>query len=74
MTIKELKNNLLKSLYTRYKDDKVGAIQLTELCKENGLIYDSMSQLSSAAHNLKDIGLIKVTFYRWRRSNNGAYG
>lgn len=63
MTIKELKNNLLRSLYTRYKDNKVGAIQLTELCKENGLIYDSMSQLSSAAHNLKDIGLIKVTFF-----------
>ena len=63
MTIKELKNNLLRLLYTRYKDNKVGAIQLTELCKENGLIYDSMSQLSSAAHNLKDIGLIKVTFF-----------
>lgn len=63
MTIKELKNNLLRSLYARYKDNKVGAIQLTELCKENGVIYDSMSQLSSAAHNLKDIGLIKVTFF-----------
>ena len=63
MTIKELKNNLLRSLYARYKDNKVGAIQLTELCKEDKLIYDSLSQLSSAAHNLKDIGLIKVTFF-----------
>lgn len=63
MTIKELKNDILYALYRRFKDNKVGAIQLTELCKESGLIYDSMSQLSSAAHSLKDSGLIKVTFF-----------
>lgn len=63
MTIKELKNNLLKSLYSRYKDSKTGAIQLTELCKENNLIYDSLSQLSSAAKSLKDSGYINATFF-----------
>lgn len=63
MTIKELKNNLLKSLYSRYKDNKTGAIQLTELCKENNLIYDSLSQLSSAAKSLKDSGYINATFF-----------
>lgn len=63
MTIKELKINLLKSLYSRYKDNKTGAIQLTELCKENNLIYDSLSQLSSAAKSLKDSGYINATFF-----------
>lgn len=63
MTIKELKNNLLQSLYIRYKDNKVGAIQLTELCKEYKLIYDSLSQLSSAAESLKDSGYINATFF-----------
>lgn len=63
MTIKELKNNLLKSLYSRYKDNKTGAIQLTELCKKNNLIYDSLSQLSSAAKSLKDSGYINATFF-----------
>lgn len=63
MTIKELKNNLLKSLYSRYKDNKTGAIQLTELCKESNLIYDSLSQLSSAAKSLRDSGYINATFY-----------
>ena len=63
MTIKELKINLLKSLYTRYKDNKVGGIQLTELCKEDKLIYDSLSQLSSAAESLKDSGYINAAFF-----------
>lgn len=63
MTIKELKNNLLKSLYTRYKDNRVGAIQLTKLCTEDKLIYDSLSQLSSAAESLKDSGYINATFF-----------
>lgn len=63
MTIKELKNNILSALYGRFKDNKIGAIQLSELCNEHGLIYDSKSQLSSAAHSLKDSGLINVTFF-----------
>lgn len=63
MTIRELKNNLLQSLYTRYKENKAGAIQLTELCKEYKLIYDSLSQLSSAAESLKDSGYINATFF-----------
>ena len=63
MTIKELKNNILSTLYRRFKDNLTGAIQLTELCKENELIYDSMSQLSSAAQSLKDSGFINITFF-----------
>ncbi|MEY8685729.1 P-loop NTPase fold protein [Bacteroides sp. AN502(2024)] len=63
MTIKELKANLLVSLYNRYKENRTGAIQLTELCKERGIIYDSLSQLSSAAQSLKDSGYINVTFF-----------
>lgn len=63
MTIKELKANLLVSLYNRYKENRTGAIRLTELCKEGGIIYDSLSQLSSAAQSLKDSGYINVTFF-----------
>lgn len=63
MTIKELKANLLLALYDRYKNQTLGAIQLTELCKEDGIIYDSLSQLSSAANNLKDLGYINAIFF-----------
>ncbi len=63
MTIKELKANLLVSLYNRYKENRNGAIQLTELCRESGIIYDSLSQLSSAAQSLKDSGYINATFF-----------
>lgn len=63
MTIKELKANLLLALYDRYKKQTLGAIQLTELCKEDGIIYDSLSQLSSAANNLKDLGYINAIFF-----------
>ncbi len=63
MTIKELKANLMVSLYNRYKENRNGAIQLTELCRESGIIYDSLSQLSSAAQSLKDSGYINATFF-----------
>lgn len=63
MTIKELKANILLALYKRYKDNKRDAIQLTELCKEDGLIYDSITQLSSAANHLKDSGYINAIFF-----------
>lgn len=63
MTIKELKTNILKSLYTRYKNNNAGTIQLSELCKEDKLIYDSLSQLSSAAESLKDSGYINAAFF-----------
>ena len=36
---------------------------MTELCKEYKLIYDSLSQLSSAAESLKDSGYINATFF-----------
>jgi len=64
MTIKELKANLLVSLYNRYNENRNGAIQLTDLCKESGIIYDSLSQLSSAAQSLKDSGYINATFLK----------
>lgn len=63
MTIKELKANLLLALYDRYKNKTLGAIKLAELCKEDGVIYDSLSQLSSAANNLKDLGYINAIFF-----------
>lgn len=62
MTINELKNNLLRSLYTRYKDNIVGTVQSTELCKEYKLTYDSFEQLSSAVESLKDSGYIDAFF------------
>lgn len=63
MTIKELKNNLLLSLYKRYKENELSSIRLTFLCKEDGIVYDSLHQLSSAAHSLKDTGYIEATFF-----------
>ena len=41
MTIKELKRNILLSLYNRYKDDKSTNIGLKDLCAQENLIFDS---------------------------------
>lgn len=62
MTIKELKNNLLLALYQRYKDNKIGPIQLTALCKQFGLIYDTPQQLLMTAKSLYNSGYIGATF------------
>lgn len=63
MTIKELKHNILISLYHRYKDNKPTSIGLTELCTQEKLVYDSLRQLSDAAKGLKEDGYINITFF-----------
>ncbi len=63
MTIKELKRNILLSLYNRYKDDKSTNIGLKDLCAQENLIFDSPKQVADAAKGLKEDGYIKLTMY-----------
>lgn len=63
MTIKELKRNILLSLYHRYKDDKSTNIGLKDLCAQENLIFDSPKQVADAAKGLKEDGYIKLTMY-----------
>lgn len=63
MTIKELKQNIMLSLYHRYKDNKSTTIDLKELCVQDNLIFDSPRQVVDAAKGLKDAGLIKIVSY-----------
>lgn len=63
MTIKELKRNILQSLYNRYKDDKSTNIGLKDLCAQENLIFDSPKQVADAAEGLKEDGYIKLTMY-----------
>lgn len=63
MTLKEVKANILKALYDRYKDNKSVKIGFTELCKQYNIIYDNEKQLSAAFHDLNDMGYIKAFFY-----------
>lgn len=63
MTIKELKRNILLSLYHRYKDDKSTNIGLKDLCAQENLIFDSPKQVADAAKGLKEEGYIKLTMY-----------
>ena len=49
MTIKELKQNIMLSLYHRYKDNKSTTIGLKELCTQDKLIFDSPKQVFDAA-------------------------
>lgn len=63
MTIKELKQNILLSLYHRYKRDKLTAITLKELCSLDKIIFDSTKQVSDAASGLKQEGYINVTLF-----------
>lgn len=63
MTLKEIKANILKALYDRYKDNKSVKISFTELCKQYNIIYDNDKQLSAAFHDLNDMGYIKAFFY-----------
>jgi hypothetical protein len=62
MTLKELKANILKALYDRYKDNKSVRIGFTELCNQYNIIYDNEKQLSAAFHDLNDKGYIKAFF------------
>lgn len=45
MTFKELKNNILLALYSRYKANVHIRIDATLFCKENKIIYDNDRQL-----------------------------
>lgn len=58
MTIRELKENILLSIYYRYKENKSTSIVLSELCKQEKLIFDSQRQVISAAEGLKGDGFI----------------
>lgn len=63
MNLKELKNTILLSLYKRYEQGNKNVIPFTELCKEEGIAYDSLSQLSNAMASLKDSGYVSATFF-----------
>lgn len=63
MTIKELKIAILLALYKRYKENKEGFIQLSDLYKEMGLTYNSLQQVSAAAKSLKSRGYIEAVFF-----------
>ena len=63
MTIKELKQNIMLSLYHRYKDNKSTTIDLKELCTQDKLIFDSPKQVLDAAKGLKDAGYISLVLY-----------
>lgn len=55
MTIKELKQNILLSLYHRYKENKTTNIGLKDLCTQDAIIYDSLKQVSDAAKGLTQV-------------------
>lgn len=63
MTIKELKHNILLSLYHRYKDNESTNIGLKDLCEHDHIIFDSLQQVSDAAKGLKESGYIKLTLF-----------
>lgn len=63
MTIKELKQNILLSIYHRYKDNKSTTIDLKDLCAQDKLIFDSPKQVLYAAKGLKDAGYISLILY-----------
>lgn len=63
MTIKELKRNILLSLYHRYKDKKSTNIGLKDLCEHDHILFDSLQQVSDAAKGLKESGYINLTLF-----------
>lgn len=63
MTIKELKQNILLSLYHRYKGDKSTNIGLKDLCEHDHILFDSLQQVSDAAKGLKESGYINLTLF-----------
>lgn len=69
MTFKELKNNILLSLYKRYKDNNHTRIEFKKLCKDNGIIYDSDKELYDAFLDLKASNYIKATFFNNNRGD-----
>lgn len=63
MTFKDLKNNILLSLYKRYKDNNHTRVEFKKLCKDYGIIYDSDKQLYDAFLDLKVNNYIKALFH-----------
>lgn len=63
MTIKELKRNILLSLYHRYKDNESTNIGLKDLCEHDHILFDSLQQVSDAAKGLKESGYINLTLF-----------
>ena len=63
MTIKELKQNILLSLYHRYKGGKSTNIGLKDLCEHDHILFDSLQQVSDAAKGLKENGHINLTLF-----------
>ena len=63
MTIKELKQNILLSLYHRYKGGKSTNIGLKDLCEHDHILFDSLQQVSDAAKGLKESGYINLTLF-----------
>lgn len=63
MTIKELKQNILLSLYHRYKGDESTNIGLKDLCEHDHILFDSLQQVSDAAKGLKESGYINLTLF-----------
>lgn len=63
MRIKELKQNILLSLYHRYKGDKSTNLGLKDLCEHDHILFDSLQQVSDAAKGLKESGYIYLTLF-----------
>lgn len=63
MTIKELKQNILLSLYHRYKGGKSTNIGLKDLCEHDHILFDSLQQVSDAAKGLKESGYINFILF-----------
>lgn len=63
MTIKELKQNILLSLYHRYKGGKSTNIGLKDLCEHDHILFDSLQQVSDATKGLKESGYINLTLF-----------
>ena len=59
MTLKELKNNILTSLYSLYEEGKSISVGLVDLCQLNKIVYDNINQVKQAGQSLKDLGMIK---------------
>ena len=63
MTIKELKNNILRALYERYKEGNKASIEFDKLCSAYSLSYDSKQQVSDAVRSLKSDNFVNAVFF-----------
>ena len=65
MTLKELKVNILRALYQKYKDSDTTVISFAELCKKYNIIYDNSLQLYNAFKSLDNSGYVNVRFMQF---------